>query len=133
MEISSIISILIVITALFAYVNTRILKLSGTIGVMVISLAFSVLLIVTGLIFPAIMDLAKDFIGKIDFSDVLLNVMLSFLLFAGALHTDVSLIKRNYRSISVFSILGVMLSALLVGTLLFFIFKAFHQPINFWY
>lgn len=133
MDIFLIISILIVITALFSYINARILKLSGTIGVMIISLVFSLLLIVTGLLFPVVMATAKDFIGKIDFSDVLLNVMLSFLLFAGALHTDVALMKKNYHSITVFSILGVLLSALLVGTLLFFVFKVFHYPVSFWY
>jgi CPA1 family monovalent cation:H+ antiporter len=133
MAIFSIISVLIVITAVFAYINTKVLKLSATIGVMVISLFFSLLLIVTGFLFPVVMDAAKEFISKIDFSDVLLNVMLSFLLFAGALHTDVSLMKRNYRSITIFSILGVLLSALLVGTLLFFIFQLFFNHISFWY
>jgi CPA1 family monovalent cation:H+ antiporter len=59
---------------------------------------------------------------------VLLDIMLSFLLFAGALHTDGSLIKANRSSITVFAVVGVMLSALFVGVILFFVFQLFHVP-----
>lgn len=133
MSLFAIITILVVITALFAYINSRFLKLPDTIGMMIISLVFSLLLIVSGLIFPAIIDFAKGFIGNIDFSKILLDIMLSFLLYAGALHTDGSLLKANRFSITVFAILGVVISALLVGTLLFLFFQVIQAPVNFWY
>lgn len=133
MSLFSIITILVVITALFAYINSRFLKLPDTIGMMIISLVFSLLLIVSGLIFPAIIDFAKGFISNIDFSKVLLDIMLSFLLYAGALHTDGSLLKANRLSITVFAILGVIISALLVGALLFLFFQVIQAPVNFWY
>src|SRR6185436_2443885 len=131
MSIFVIITILVVITAVFAYINTRILKLPETIGIMIISIVFSLLLIITGILFPAVTGFAKDFIGNIDFSKVLLDIMLSFLLFAGALHTDGSLLKANRNSITVFAIAGVLLSTLLIGAILFLIFQLLNMPVNF--
>lgn len=133
MNIFTIITILVAITAFFAYLNIRYLKMPDTIGMMVISIFFSLLLIVTGSLFPVVTDFAKNFIGNIDFSKVLLDIMLSFLLFAGALHTDSSLLKANRRSITLFAIAGVIVSALLVGTILFFVFQFFFTPVNFLY
>ncbi|MBK8610489.1 MAG: sodium:proton antiporter [Chitinophagaceae bacterium] len=133
MNLFSIVTILVVITAIFAYLNTRFLKLPETIGMMIIALLFSVLLIVSGLIFPVVYDFAISFIGSIDFSTVLLDIMLSFLLYAGALHTDGSLLKANRRSITVFAIVGVLLSALLVAVMLYLFFLAVQAPVNFWY
>jgi len=133
MSIFVIITILVVITAVFAYINTRVLKLPETIGIMIVSVVFSFLLIIIRLLFPAASDFAKDFIGNIDFSKVLLDIMLSFLLFAGALHTDGSLLKANRSSITVFAVVGVMLSALLVGVIFFFLFQLFHMPVSFLY
>ncbi len=133
MNLFAIITTLVVITAVFAYLNTRFLKLPETIGMMIISLVFSLLLIGAGVLFPEISEFARSFIGSIDFSEVLLDIMLSFLLFAGALHTDASLLKTNRRSITIFAIAGVILSTLLVGTLIFFFLQTFLTPINFWY
>ena len=104
MGIFFIITILVVTTAVFAYINTRVLKLPETIGIMIVSIVFSLLLIITGYLFPTVTDFAKDFVSNIDFSKVLLDIMLSFLLFAGALHTDGSLLKANRSSISVFAV-----------------------------
>ncbi len=133
MSLFVIITILVVLTAAFAFINIRFLKLPETIGMMIISLIFSLLLIVSGLLIPEVSSFARDFIGNIDFSKVLLDIMLSFLLFAGALHTDSSLLKANRRSITVFAIVGVLLSTLLVGVLTFFFFQTFLTPVNFWY
>ena len=133
MGIFFIITILVVVTAVFAYINTRILKLPETIGIMIVSIVFSLLLIITGYLFPVVTDFAKGFVSSIDFSKVLLDIMLSFLLFAGALHTDGSLLKANRSSISVFAVVGVLLSALLVSVILFLFFQLFHEPVNFLY
>lgn len=133
MNLFTIITILVVITAVFAYLNTRYLKLPETIGMMIIAIIFSLLLITAGLLFPPISDFAIGFISNIDFSTVLLDIMLSFLLFAGAMHTDGSLLKANRRSITVFAILGVIISALLVGLFLYFFLQVIHTPIQFSY
>ena len=128
-----IITILVVLTACFAFLNIRYLKLPETIGMMIISLIFSMLLITAGLLFPEVSMYARRFVGSIDFTTVLLDVMLSFLLFAGALHTDISLLKANKSSITVFAVAGVVLSTVFVGSLIYFFFHFFLEPINFWY
>lgn len=118
-------------TALFAYVNSRFLKLPTTIGMMIISILFSLLLVATGFIFPSVTAFAVEFIKDIDFSKVLLDIMLSFLLYAGALHTDGSLIKANRFSISVFAILGVILSTIFVGCMLYGLYHLLGLQANF--
>lgn len=133
MNLFLIITILVCITAAFAYFNTRLLKLPDSIGMMLISLVFSFLLIIAGLIFPSLFNLAHNFVAQIDFGKVLLEIMLSFLLFAGALHTDISLLKTNFRSISAFAVIGVLLSALLTGGLLYLIFLLLQHPLSFMY
>lgn len=133
MNLFLIISILVTLSAFFAYLNVRFLKLPDTIGIMVISLVFSLGLILTGNLFPDFYHATAAFVGSIDFGTVLVDIMLCFLLFAGALHTDISLLKYNHRAISVFAVIGVLLSALITGVLLFFLFRWLGQEINIWY
>ncbi len=133
MSLFVIITILVVITAVFAYLNTRFLKLPETIGMMIIALIFSLCLISAGTVFPSVSEFATRFITSIDFSKVLLDIMLSFLLFAGALHTDNSMLKAKRRPITVFAVLGVLLSAFLVGSLLYLFLQLFLTPVDFLY
>lgn len=133
MSLFTIITILICITAVFAYLNIRFLKLPETIGMMIIAISFSALLILSGLLFPGIAQQARSFFQNINFSRVLLDIMLSFLLFAGALHTDSSLLKSNSRPIAVFAVSGVILSALIVAGLLYWLLWAFFTPLPFLY
>jgi len=74
-----------VLAALFAYVNSRFLKLAPTIGLML--QAFVVSLILIGLDLGGVPGLgpARSLVAGIDFNEVLFNGLLSFLLFAGAL------------------------------------------------
>ena len=97
MEIFGIITILTVVAAIFGYINTRFLKLPGTIGLMTISLVFTLLIVLSGQMFPRLLQIAEEMIAQIDFQTVLLEVMLSFLLFAGALHTKLDHLKQQKR------------------------------------
>ncbi len=126
-----VITLLIVITSVFGYINVRFLKLPDTIGLMMMSVIFSFLLIMTGLVYPDVTDLATKLLNKIDFRKALLDVMLSFLLFAGALHTDLSLLRKHRRSIGIFAIIGVLISTALVGSLLYFLLKFVGDPVNY--
>jgi CPA1 family monovalent cation:H+ antiporter len=129
MDLFAVITILVAITALFSYWNTRFLKLPDTIGLTVISLAYSIVIILAGNIFPNLVALEKSFIGQIDFSEVLLDVMLCFLLFAGAFHTDFDLLKKNIRSISLFAVMGVLISTAVIGGLIYGFFLLMHVPV----
>ncbi|GAB3040862.1 cation:proton antiporter [Spirosoma pulveris] len=116
MDLFTLITLLIVASALFAYLNTRWLKLPDAIGIMVISLGFSLLLIGTNAVYPDALKLVRETIRGIDFEKALFDVMLSFLLFAGAFHTDAAKLRVERRSVMLFAFVGVLLSTALVGT-----------------
>ena len=121
MDLFTLITLLIVIAALFAYLNTRWLKLPDAIGIMVLSLSFSVILISLNAIHPIWFFQVRQMVTQIDFGRVLFDVMLSFLLFAGAFHTDATQLRIERRSVMLFALVGVLLSTGLVGTGLYLI------------
>ena len=131
MDIFGIISILITISAVFGYINIRFLKLPGTIGVMVISLISTIGLIILGNYTQCCLEQAETLMQNIDFKEVLLDVMLSFLLFAGALHTDLEQLKKQRFPIFVFATIGIFASTFLVGTLIFYAFGYFGFQISY--
>ena len=83
-----VIAILLTLAAVFGYVNFRYIKLPTTIGIMLLGLLFSLLVIVVGKFSPAITETAILFVAGIEFNEALLGIMLSYLLFAGALHVN---------------------------------------------
>jgi CPA1 family monovalent cation:H+ antiporter len=122
MTIFQITAILITLTALFSYFNHRYIKLPTTIGVMLIALTLSLLMIgLEALGFTGIQDSARRIVSAIDFDDTLMQGMLSFLLFAGALHINLSELKENKWPIAVLSLGGVILSTVIFGTLIYFV------------
>lgn len=133
MDIFSIITILIVLSAVFAFINTKFLKLPFTIGLMIIAIAFTVGITLLGKINHFFIDEAELLIGSIDFETALLDVMLSFLLFAGALHTKLDALKAMKAPIAVFATIGVILSTFLVGTMMYYVFLVFGHEIDYIY
>ncbi|GAB3697003.1 sodium:proton antiporter [Spirosoma flavus] len=121
MSLFSLITLLIVGAALFMYLNTRFLKLPDTIGVMVLSLVISLALISLNGLHPAWFQYVRQNIAQIDFGRILFDVMLSFLLFAGAFHTDATLLRIERRSVMLFAFVGVIISTFLVGTGLYYV------------
>ncbi len=106
----------VVITALLAYVNHRFIGLPTTVGVMAIALLLSLALIgLDHFGFGSLHDYEKRLLDSIDFSQVLMQGMLSVLLFAGALHVDLSQL-RDYRwQVAVLAVVGTALSTAIVG------------------
>ncbi len=123
MDAFTIASVLIVLSALFGYVNVRYIKLPTTIGLMIIAIVFTIGLFITSLIDDRLLHFAEDLIKSIPFETVLLDVMLGFLLFAGALHTDFNRLKEHRWPILMFSTLGVLISTFLIGTVSFYLFN----------
>ncbi len=121
MNLFTIIALLTTVCALFAYVNFRFVKLPTTIGLMLIALLVSIGIMIVGQFNTSVLDGVKGLISEIDFSEVLMEVMLSFLLFAGALHTDMDLMREQKWSILSFATLGVLISTFLAGTLFFYV------------
>jgi len=85
-----IIALLITLTALFSYVNFRFIKLPTTVGVMLIALLASLGLIGVGQFNPQLQEIAAKWLQSLAFDQALMQGMLSFLLFAGALHIDLN-------------------------------------------
>ncbi len=132
METLRLISIIIVISGLLAYLNIRFLKLPPTIGVMVLSLLLSLVIILAASVTRAD-DFLRDMLLRLDFSGVLLDFMLGFLLFAGALHTDFKKLKQSRGPILTFATIGTLISTFLVGGALYFILPLVFMPVDFIY
>lgn len=120
-----IIAVLVFLSALFGYLNVRFLKLPNTIGLMLITILFTLGVFALSYFDDTLLNAERYIITQIDFKSILLDVMLSFLLFAGALHTNFEQLKVQRWPILVFSTLGVLVSTFLVGTLLFYILPLF--------
>uniref|UniRef100_UPI003593EF32 cation:proton antiporter domain-containing protein n=1 Tax=Persicitalea sp. TaxID=3100273 RepID=UPI003593EF32 len=131
MDLFTVIALLTTICALFAYVNFRYLKLPTTIGLMLIALLASIGILIVGQFSPTVLAGVKSLVSEIDFPQVLLEVMLSFLLFAGALHTDMALMREQKWSILSFATLGVLMSTFLIGALFFYIMPLIGFPLPF--
>ncbi|WP_299113892.1 sodium:proton antiporter [uncultured Winogradskyella sp.] len=119
MDYFGIASILVVISALFGYINVKFLKLPITIGLMLITIVFTMGAVVIGQFDDTILQTEREFISNINFGTLLLDVMLSFLLFAGALHTNFDQLKIQRWPILAFATIGVLGSTLLVGAIMY--------------
>ncbi len=126
-------SILVSLSAVFGYINEKYLKLPTTIGLMLISIIFTLLTIILSYINPTLLNHQKELIGQIDFSSVLLDMMLSFMLFAGALHTNVQKLKELSRPVFGFAVISTLISTFLVGGLIYGILHLLGFNIDFIY
>ena len=133
MEYFSIATILIVLSALFGYINVRFLKMPITIGLMVITLIFTLIVIIIGYFDDTLLLREKELVQSIDFKTVLLDIMLSFLLFAGALHTNFEQLRVQRWPVFVFATAGVLVSTFLVGTFMYYGLNLVGLEINFIY
>lgn len=130
MDIFPLISLLIVLSASFAYVNFKYFKLPNTIGLMLVSLLFSMAIIIISPFSPYLKIEVEKLLGDIDFSELLLEVMLSFMLFAGAIHIKLEDLRAEKLSILLYSTISVLISTFLVGYSSFYILGWFHFDVT---
>ena len=107
----------LVLTALLAYLNHRFIGLPITIGVMVSALLMSLGLVVLDAlgIASGLRKYEESLLRSIDFSTVLIQGMLSLLLFAGALHVDLTELKAYRWQVGVLAVISTVLSTVAVG------------------
>ena len=113
----------LVITALLAYLNHRFVGMPTTIGVMATALVFSLALVgldALGMSY-GLRQYEESLLRSIDFTDVLMQGMLSFLLFAGALHVDLSELRAYRWAVGALAVFGTLLSTLAVGYGMWFV------------
>ena len=116
MDLINLSAILISMAALFMYLNFRYIKLPMTIGLALLSLVFSVMLLVVGQFNPSIAETIISYTSGIDFNVTLMHGMLSFLLFAGSLHVNLDDLYKQGSLISVLATIGVVTSTFLFGS-----------------
>jgi len=133
MNLYSILTIVVSFAAIFAYINHRFLKLPSTIGIMLISLVCSLGIVVVGMLSPTLSQSITELVKSLDFYDLLINIMLSFLLFAGAIHVNAERLKKERLPVIALATFGTVVSTFMVGTLLFFLLQVLGREINYLY
>ena len=125
-------AVFLCLTAAFAYINKRFIGLPTTIGVMLVSLVISLLLIILsvfGISAPA--QFEKALLDQVDFTELLMDGMLSMLLFAGALHVKTADLRQHKKWVGLLAIFGTLLSALIVAALTYWLMPLLGLPLPF--
>lgn len=122
---------LVSLAAIFGFINVKFLKLPNSIGLMLITILFSLGVLALSNFDSTLLNAEKEIINSIDFQTVLLDVMLSFILFAGALHTNFEQLRVQRWPILVFSTIGVLVSTFLVGTAMYYILQLISLEVDY--
>ena len=107
------------VSALLSYLNHKFLKLPVTIGLMVLALFTAGIFIITESFSPKAYAFFTQIVLDIDFKTVLMDVMLSFLLFAGAMHVNIKDLSHETKPVFLFTTLGVLISTVVIGGLVY--------------
>jgi CPA1 family monovalent cation:H+ antiporter len=118
-----IITILLLLASFFSIINLRVLKLPQTIGLMILAIILSIFVLIVGTIFPAFLKEATSLTKSFDFSVLLIDVMLPFLLFAGAISVNVHELFKDKVTILFLASFGVIFSTFAVGSGLFWLIE----------
>ena len=121
MSIFEISSILVTISAALMFINFKFIRMPMTIGVMMLSLIFAILMILMSS--TSLVTNLSGMIEGIDFNKMLMHGMLSFLLFAGALHVDIQDLLEQKIIILILATFGVVFSTFLIGTISYYLFN----------
>jgi monovalent cation:H+ antiporter, CPA1 family len=118
-----VVAILVTLAAALSWINHKFLKLPSTVGLALMGALASLLVLAIDWATPnfPLGDTVREFLSGIDFETALMQGMLSFLLFAGALHVDLSDLRRHWLQVGVLSTIGVLASTLIVGSGLYFV------------
>jgi len=114
---------LLLLASFFSIINLRLLKLPQTIGLMILAIGFSVFILLTGLFFPKFLESVIEMNNSYDFSVLLIDIMLPFLLFAGAISVDVHQLLKDKFTILLLAGFGVVFSTFAVGLGLFWLIE----------
>ncbi|MDH3607659.1 MAG: sodium:proton antiporter [Gammaproteobacteria bacterium] len=133
MSLFEIISLLLCLAAVFSYINYKYIKLPTTIGIMLLSLLFSLALLLFGEFGFSLDEQATELVKSIDFNEALLHGMLSFLLFAGALHVNLNDLREQKWVIGTLATAGVISSTFIIGTVMYYILGWLGIPVAYIY
>ena len=133
MSLFDMIAILLTLAALFSLINYKTIKLPNGIGIMLIGLLMSMALIAITKMGLFSTESIRHVFASIDFNQTVLNGMLSFLLFAGALHVNINRLAELADTIAILATIGVAISAGIVSVLAYYIFNSLGIEISYLY
>lgn len=131
MHIFDLIALIIFISGLFIFINTFFLKLSSSLGLMILTLVLSMFILLVKQLFPSI-NVVEE-ISSFDFRGVLNQMVISVILFAGALNMDLKKLGEQRAPIIILSLVGAILSTAIIGVLLYYILNFLGIEISFMY
>lgn len=126
MDVLELSTVLLLLASVFSIINLRILKLPQTIGLMLLAIILSVFILAIGLVFPSVLNSVSSIIKSFDFEILLIDIMLPFLLFAGAISVNVHELLKDKVTIILLATFGVLFSTFAVGTGIYWLVE---QPI----
>ena len=134
MDILGTASLLMTVTALFAYINYKFVRLPVTIGIMITSLIFSLLMVLLSKAGVTMgIEYTEKLLSGVDFDATLMEGMLSFLLFAGALHINLNELIDKQWVVGILASVGVITCTFLVGFASWFLLGWFGLDMPFIY
>src|ERR1700748_1876543 len=119
MDLFVVIALLVIVSAIYSYINARFIKLPGTIGIVSIALLVSVLTIAVDKMNPSFARYLTVLAKNINFSATVLNIMLGFLLFSGSFSLNTKRLKKEMRPVFMLSTFGVIISTAAFGVLFY--------------
>lgn len=97
------------------------------------SLILSLMLILCGELGVGLEDYAARIVSSIDFNQALLHGMLSFLLFAGALHVNINDLREQKWVIGTLATVGIIISTFIIGTAAYYMLQWLGIPVAYTY
>jgi len=131
LSVLQIITLLVLMSAAFLYINIHYIRLPSTIGLMILAMIMSFVLIVGGWLFPSLKGSVTSIMTEFDFSEVLFDIMLSFLLFAGALEINLKKLAEEKWVVLILATGGVIISTGVVGTIMYYVFQMLGMDVEF--
>lgn len=124
-------SVLLLLCALFGFVNRAFLHLPNSVGLLLLGMIASILLVAIEVIFPQIQLYAdiESTLRQVDFGQVVFNGMLAFLLFAGALHVDFAALRQRALAVGYLAVVATVVSTALTGGLFWLTCQGLGAPI----
>lgn len=119
LSIMDVTAVLLTLSAVFGWLNHKFLPLSHSVGLLVMSVVTSLVLIGLDALLPGLhlLDQISDGMQRIDFSEIVVNGMLAFLLFAGSLHVDLATLRSRAVPVFLLAVFGTISSTGIVAVL----------------
>ena len=130
MTVFQVAGVLFTLVAIFGVINHRYIKLPDTLGITAVGLITCLIVSALGFHYPEMVTQARKIVTRIDFSDIVFHGLLSLLLFAGALHVDLSRMREQRRVVLMLATVGVLISIGAVGAGFYYVAQLLGHPIS---